>query len=183
MRDRHHLPPAFAARLNSHAPVLMSPPGPTSGVTATADRMRRGAVAAALTPWQQAIAAARAAALRAPDPSTQTARSKNPRIHPMNPGIPPATPSTQTARFENLRIHPMNPETPPTIPPTQPARFENPRIDPLDREPAAFPDPDPQPAHRVHEPAHLRESTRRAADAQPAPQARKSLPQMNADDR
>jgi hypothetical protein len=53
----------------------------------------------------------------------------------------------------------------------------------MNREPGAFPDPDPQPAHRFHETAQIRESTRCAANAEPAPQARKFLPQMNADER
>jgi hypothetical protein len=51
----------------------------------------------------------------------------------------------------------------------------------LNREPGAFPDPDPRPVHRIHEPAHIRASTLCAAHVDPAPQARKSLPQMNAD--
>jgi hypothetical protein len=57
-----HLPPAFVARLYGDAPALFPPPAPTGGITAAADRMRRRAVAAALAPWKQAIATARAAA-------------------------------------------------------------------------------------------------------------------------
>jgi len=56
-----HLPPAFVARLYGDAPELLPPPRPTGGITAAVDRMRRLAVAAALAPWQQAIAGARAA--------------------------------------------------------------------------------------------------------------------------
>jgi hypothetical protein len=60
-----HLPPAFVARLHGDAPELFPPPAPTGGITAAADRMRRRAVAAALAPWKQAIATARAAHLAA----------------------------------------------------------------------------------------------------------------------
>jgi hypothetical protein len=63
------------------------------------------------------------------------------------------------------------------------APFKPFRIDPLNREPGALPDPELRPVHRFHDPAHIRESTRRAAHAEPAPQARKSLPRMNADER
>ncbi|HLB98161.1 MAG TPA: hypothetical protein VJK90_10885, partial [Acetobacteraceae bacterium] len=68
-------------------------------------------------------------------------------------------------------------------PPVPTAPFKPFRIDPLNREPGAFPDPDPQPVRRIHEPAHIRESTRCAAHAEPAPQARNLLPQMHADER
>ena len=47
----------WCARLHDHAPELMAPPRPTGGITAAQDRVRRRAVAAALAPWQQAIAA------------------------------------------------------------------------------------------------------------------------------
>ena len=60
-----HLPPAFVARLYSHAPELRPPAQPTGGITTAEDRMRRHAVAAALAPWKQAIAVARAAHLAA----------------------------------------------------------------------------------------------------------------------
>jgi hypothetical protein len=65
----------------------------------------------------------------------------------------------------------------PTVP------FKPSSIDPLNREPGAFPDPDPRPVHRIHEPAHIRKPKRCVAHAGPAPQARKYLPQMNADER
>jgi hypothetical protein len=60
-----HLPPAFLARFYGYAPELLPPPQPTGGISAAADRMRRRAVAAALAPWKQAIATARAAHLAA----------------------------------------------------------------------------------------------------------------------
>ena len=60
-----HLPPAFVARLYNHAPELRPPAQPTGGFTTAEDRMRRHAVAAALAPWKQAIAVARAAHLAA----------------------------------------------------------------------------------------------------------------------
>src|SRR5580692_2190311 len=63
VRYKHHLPPAFIARLYAYPPELTPPPKPTSGITAAADRMRRHAEAAALAPWKQAIATARAAHL------------------------------------------------------------------------------------------------------------------------
>ena len=56
VRYKHHLPPAFIARLYADPPELSPPPKPTSGITAAADRMRRHAEAAALAPWKQAIA-------------------------------------------------------------------------------------------------------------------------------
>jgi hypothetical protein len=86
-----------------------------------------------------------------------------------------------TPPFEPSRIDPLNRE--PKAKPSSSAPFKPFRIDPLNREPGAFPDPDPQPAHRFHETAQIRESTRCAANAEPAPQARKFLPQMNADER
>jgi len=46
------------------------------------------------------------------------------------------------------------------------------RIDPLNREPGTFPEPEPRRVHRIHQPAHIRESARRAAHAEPAPQAK-----------
>ncbi len=60
-RYQDHLPPAFVARLYGYAPELTAPPRPTGGITAEQDRVRRRAVAAALAPWKQAIAAARQA--------------------------------------------------------------------------------------------------------------------------
>jgi hypothetical protein len=172
MRDQHHLPPAVVARLYDHVPELMSPPSPTGGITATADRMRHRAVAAALAPWKQAIAAARAAeraaGLRAPDASTQTARFENPRIYPMIPETPPADTSAQTAPFKPSRIDPMDREPAAKPAPTTP--FKPSRIDPMDREPGAFPDPDPQPVHRFHATAHLleRHAMRRTREASAA---------------
>ncbi len=65
VRYKHHLPLAFIARLYAYPPELTPPPKPTSGITAAADRMRRHAEAAALAPWKQAIATARAAHLAA----------------------------------------------------------------------------------------------------------------------
>ena len=120
-----HLPPVFLARLHGLAPDLLPPPAPTGGITAAADRRGRRAMAAVLAPWQQAIAAARAAeraaGLRAPDASTQTARFENPRIYPMIPETAPADTSAQTAPFEPSRIDPLNRE--PTAKPGSTAPF------------------------------------------------------------
>ena len=85
------------------------------------------------------------------------------------------------APFKPFRIDPLNRER--TAKPGATAPFKPFRLDPLNREPGAFPDPDPQPAHRFHETAQIRESTRCAANAVPAPQARKFLPRINADER
>src|SRR5271166_1563680 len=60
-----HLPPVFLARLYGHPPELAPPPKPTGGITAQQDRIRYRAVLAALAPWKQAIATARAAHLAA----------------------------------------------------------------------------------------------------------------------
>jgi hypothetical protein len=133
-----------------------------------------------------------------PDP---TAPSKPSRIDPLNreptakPGatVPfkpsridplnrePAAKPGSTAPFKPSRIDPLNRE--PAAKPGSTAPFKPFRIDPLNREPGALPDPELRPVHRFHDPAHIRESTRRAAHAEPAPQARKSLPRMNADER
>jgi len=77
--------------------------------------------------------------------------------------------SGPTARFKPSRTDPLNRE--PTAK-SATAPFKPSRIDPLNRKPGAFPDPSPQPVHRVHETAHIRESTRCAAHPEPAPQAR-----------
>ena len=47
----------WCARLYDRAPELMASPRPTGDITAAQDRVGRRAVAAALAPWQQAIAA------------------------------------------------------------------------------------------------------------------------------
>ena len=111
-----------------------------------------------------------------PDP---TAPSKPSRIDPLN-REPTAKPGA-TVPFKPSRIDPLNRE--PAAKPGSTAPFKPSRIDPLNREPGALPDPELRPVHRFHDPAHIRESTRRAAHAEPAPQARKSLPRMNADER
>jgi hypothetical protein len=111
-----------------------------------------------------------------PDP---TAPSKPSRIDPLN-REPTAKPGA-TVPFKPSRIDPLNRE--PAAKPGSTAPFKPFRIDPLNREPGALPDPELRPVHRFHDPAHIRESTRRAAHAEPAPQARKSLPRMNADER
>ena len=69
----------WCARLYGRAPELMAPPRPTGGITAAQDRVRRRAVAAALAPWQQAIAAA-------PGKSPCTSR----RTPPRGAGVPEA---------------------------------------------------------------------------------------------
>jgi hypothetical protein len=111
------------------------------------------------------------------------------RTDPLNREPPVASESLRiepaahepTVRFESSRIDPLNRE--PTAKPGSTAPFKPFRTDPLNREPGAFPDPGPQTVHRIHEPAHIRVSKRCAAHAETAPQARKSLPQMNADER
>ncbi len=100
-----HLPPVFVARLCSHPPELLPPPKPTGGISAAADRIRRRAVAAALAPWKQAIAAARAAHLaaraakRAAQPHAPV-RARPPRdaraAQPHAPICRPATPAATT---------------------------------------------------------------------------------------
>jgi hypothetical protein len=100
------------------------------------------------------------------------------RIDPMD-REPTANPAP-TAPFKQFRIDPMDRE-PAAKAATAP--FKPSRIDPMNREPGADPDPDPRPVHRIHEPAHIRESARCAAHMKPAPQARRSLPQMDADER
>ena len=76
---------------------------------------------------------------------------------------PPAAPSANRP-----------PQGAPTPSPT--ARFKPSRIDPLNREPGAVSDPEPRSVHRVHYPAYIRQSARRAA-------GKKSLPRMHADER
>ena len=83
-RYQAHLPPAFVARLYCHPPELTAPPKPTGGITAQ-DRVRRRGDAAALAPWQQAIAAAR----RACRPRRR-ARRKSPRTSGNAHGAGPA---------------------------------------------------------------------------------------------
>jgi hypothetical protein len=107
-----------------------------------------------------------------------TAPFKPFRIDPLN--REPAAKPGSTAPSKQSRIDPLNRE-PMAKPATAP--FKPSRIDPLNREPGAVPDPEPRPAHRVHDPVHFRQSTRRTALTAPAPQARKSLPRMNADER
>jgi len=87
-RYQNHLPPAFVARLYGHAPELAPPPRPTGGITAAQDRVRRRAVAAALAPWEQAIADARAAeraARAATRAARAAARAAGPRAKPHAP--------------------------------------------------------------------------------------------------
>ncbi len=101
-----HLPPAFVARLYGKAPELLPPPGPTGGITAAADRMRRRAVAAALAPWKQAIATARAARgaarLARPCTSRPTPPARRRRIK---------TPCTNSPPCRPRRHHPRQPPT------------------------------------------------------------------------
>ena len=99
--------------------------------------------------------------------SSPTAPFKPSRIDPLN--REPTAKSRSSARFKPFRTDPLNRE--PTAKPGSTAPFKPSRIDPLNREPGAFPDPEPRPVHRLHEPAHIRESTRRAAHTGPAPQA------------
>ena len=73
-----------------------------------------------------------------------------------------------TTLFKPSRTDPLNRE--PTATPDSTVPFKPSRTDPLNREPDAF--PDPRQVHRIHEPAHRRESKRCAAHAEPAPQAR-----------
>jgi hypothetical protein len=97
-----HLPPAFVARLHSHAPELRPPARPTGGFTTAEDRMRRHAVAAALAPWKQAVALARAAHLAAraaarPPRDTGAAQPHAPIRRPADPATanrPPQAPAT-----------------------------------------------------------------------------------------
>ncbi len=101
-RYQDFLPPAFVARLHACAPEPTAPRFPTSGITAAQDNMRRRAVAAALAPWQQAIAAARAA-----DPN---ARVRPPRATPRRP--------TQQALLAALLAELRVPERAPAAPDT-----------------------------------------------------------------
>jgi hypothetical protein len=128
VRYKHHLPPAFIARLYAYPPELTPPPKPTGGITAAADRMRRHAVAAALAPWKQAIAAARAA-----ERAARAAGLRAPAIRPSQ-GAP--TPGA-AAPFKPFRTDPLNRE--PAAKPGPTAPFKPSRIDPLNREPAAIP--------------------------------------------
>ena len=100
-----HLPPAFVARLYGKAPELLPPPGPTGGITAAADRMRRRAVAAALAPWKQAIVAARAAHLAA---RAATTRANRPLQAPATTPPADATPGRPTPPR-------LAPQSPPAI--------------------------------------------------------------------
>ena len=88
-RYQAHLPPAFVARLYCHPPELTAPPKPTGGITAAQDRVRRRAVAAALAPWQQAIAAARTAE-RADRAAARVAKAHAPvgKRPPRGAGVP-----------------------------------------------------------------------------------------------
>jgi hypothetical protein len=124
---------------------------------------------------------------RAPTPGP-TARFKPSRADPLT-GEPMA--KSATAPFKPFRIDPLNREPtakPGSTTPFKPSRtdplnreptaksatpsFKPFRIDPLNRAPGAVPNPEPRPVHRVHDPAHIREPTRRAAHTAPAPQAR-----------
>ena len=98
----------------------------------------------------------------------QTAPFKPSRIDPMN-REPTAKPRS-TAPFKPSRIDLRNRE--PMATPGSTAPFKPFRIDPLNRGPDAVPAPRPRPLHRVHDPAHFRQSARRAALTAPAPQAR-----------
>ena len=85
--------------------------------------------------------------------------------------VAPATTPAPNAAFTPSRIDPLNRE--PTAKPGSTVPFKPSRIDPLNREPGAFPDPGPRPL-TSHERVRIREPTRCAAHAKPAPQARKS---------
>jgi hypothetical protein len=61
-----HLPAEMVERLNSEPPELMQPPYPSGGLTRSEERAIMRAEAAALAPWQQAIAVARQAGKRSP---------------------------------------------------------------------------------------------------------------------
>ena len=188
-----HLPPALTARhSHQYPPELMPPPRPNGGITAAEDRTMRHAVAASLAPWHAAIAEARAArraariaarsiqrAARAPaaDGQTRTTHT-NTSSSPPAPPVPIVSCTGDSVPERQLATHaaelraPANrpPKVAPTPGPTAP--FKPFRTDPLNREPGAFPDPDPQPVRRLHETGHIRESTQCAAHAEPAPQAR-----------
>ncbi len=100
---------------------------------------------------------------------TTRARAAGPCAPAIRPSRGAPTPAP-TAPFKPFRTDPLNRE--PTAQPGRTARFKPSRIDPLNREPGAFSSPAPRPMHRVHEPAQIRASTRRAAHAESAPQAR-----------
>ncbi|HET6235756.1 MAG TPA: hypothetical protein VFE41_12470 [Acetobacteraceae bacterium] len=102
----------------------------------------------------------------APTPGP-TAPFEPSRIDPLNRG---PTAKSATVPFKPSRIDPLNRE--PMAKTGATVRFKPSRIDPLNREPDAVPDPEPRPVHRLHEPAHIRESMRRDAHAEPAPQER-----------
>jgi hypothetical protein len=134
------------------------------------------------TPWRAARIAAwstrRAARAPAADGQTRATHanaSTNPPVPPRVPIAPYAGDSLLehelTARAAGLRAPAIRPsQRAPTHGPVAP--FKPFRLDPLNRELGAFPDPDSQPAHRFHETAQIRKSTRCAANAEPAPQAR-----------
>ena len=109
------------------------------------------------------------------------ARAAGPRAPAIRPPRGPPTPRPP-APFKPSRIDPLNRE--PATKPAPTAPFKRSRTDPLNREPRDFPDIHPRPVHRVHDPAHIREPTRRAAHTEPAPQARnlcRGRTRMNAD--
>jgi len=133
---RHHrdaLQGPSAARLRRppicHAPELMPPPSPTGGSTAAADRMRRRAVAAALAPWKQAIAAVRAAQPHAPvhaGPPRHAGAAK-PHAPIRRPDEPDATTSANP-RIDVFAYQPSAPEPAPAL--TPPPGSTRPRINP-----------------------------------------------------
>ena len=170
------MPPAALTPAAAADRVALLPPPPTAAKL-------RG------TPWRAAIAEGRAAriaawstrrAARAPAAdgktrATHANASTNPPVPPRVPIAPYTGDSLLerelTARAAGLRAPAIRPsQRAPTHGPVAP--FKPFRIDPLNREPGAVPDPDPQPVHRFHETAQIRKSTRCAANAEPAPQAR-----------
>jgi hypothetical protein len=98
MRYKDHLLTAFVAGLYGHAPEMMPLPGPTRGIAATADRMRRRALAAALAPCKPVIAATRAAERAARAPGLRAPAILCPPQGTQTPG--------PVARFKPSRIDP-----------------------------------------------------------------------------
>jgi hypothetical protein len=108
-------------------------------------------------------------------PPTPNPESTFSRITPrtLELAAPPATPRLRPTLMVvpwNARLPPAPPE--PAAKPGPTAQFKPFRTDPLNREAGAFPDLERRPSHRLREPARIREPTRRAAHAEPAPQGR-----------
>ena len=153
-----HLPPAFVARLYSHPPELRPPAQPTGGITTAEDRTRRHAVAAALAPWKQAIAVARAAHLAAraakraaqphapvrarPPHDTCAAQPHAPIRRPADPAAatranrPPQAPAMASPPLATRNATPGRRPTPPGPAPQAPREFSAAQPHAPDRAPA-----------------------------------------------